>query len=154
MISLSISQDSLHQCKSWQIISLATLCHFHGFPCTRISWKTTTSHSQETGPCPRTLWTLHQVCAWTREAERRNMSTPIPYILSTRTSGQTMRLQGLKWHFSLEWIQTNCKTRSPCKHHVTLPNLGKTDSCCVAAAFQSLGLHSMRWNTVPVEQPP
>jgi len=52
---------------------------------------------------------LHQVCAWTREAERQNNWTPIPYRTSTRTSGQTMRLQGLNWRFYLEWIQTNCK---------------------------------------------
>ena len=51
MISLSLNEDSLHQCKSWQIFSHARLCHFHGCPCTKNSGKTTKSHSQET--CPR-----------------------------------------------------------------------------------------------------
>ena len=63
-------------------------------------------------PMSRNTWTLHQVCAWSREAERRNNSTPIPYKISSRTSGQTMLLLCLKWHFSLEWIQTNCKNTS------------------------------------------
>ena len=113
MISLSLNEDSLHQCKSQQIFSHAKLCRFYGCPCTRISWKTTMSHSQETRPCPETL---HQVCkhfikfgAWNREAERRNNWTPIPYKISTKTSGQTMLLLCLKWYLSLEWIQTNRK---------------------------------------------
>ena len=43
---------------------------------------------------PNTQWSiLHQICAWTREAERRNNWTPITYIISTRTSGQTMNVQ-------------------------------------------------------------
>ena len=108
MISLSFNKDSLHQSKGGQIFSHARLCHFHGCLCTIVSGKTTKSHSQETGPYYKTLWTLHQVCAWTREAERRNNWTPIPYKISL-TSGQTMLLLCLKWNFSLEWIQTNSK---------------------------------------------
>ena len=101
MISVSLNQDSLHQCKSRQIFSHAKLCRFHGCSCTRIYSKTTKSLSQETGPCHEILWTLHQVCAWNREAERRNNSTPIHYNISSRTSGQIMLLLCLKWYFPL-----------------------------------------------------
>ena len=72
-----------------------TFCAMWPYPCFPSTWQ---SYCKT-----RTLKTLHQVCAWNREAKRRNNRTSIPYKISTRTSRQTMLLF-LKWYYSLEWM--------------------------------------------------
>ena len=81
-----------------QIISLATLCRFHGCPCTRISSKTTTSHSQETGPCPWTLSTLLFIKFALEPVRLNDEITELPIQLLLKCTARYCR-RASPWHF-------------------------------------------------------
>ena len=91
------------------------------------------------------LRTLHPVCTWNRESERQNNWTPIPYKISTRTSGQTMLLQCLKWHFSLEWIQTNPNNSKQLQEQEVHANIISCPQILAKRIISALKLHFKAW---------